>query len=85
MLNGLPTTLQELGNFTCDELKHGYMLLTSPKKRAWLIAAAKGGVLKLAPPQMHDYNGMIVNIYNSTSGQCDGQSCSWIDTDQFNT
>jgi hypothetical protein len=85
MLNGLPTNTQELANFTCDDLKHQYMLLTSAKKRAWIIAAAKGGVLRLAPTSPPDYNGMIINIFDPGSGLCDGQTCSWVDTDQFNT
>ena len=32
MLSGLPTTRREAANFTCDELQHLYMVLTSTKR-----------------------------------------------------
>jgi hypothetical protein len=84
MLNGLPTTRQEAANFTCDELQHLYMLLASTKKRAWIKAAAGGGVLRLSQPP-DDIYAMQINMYNPGSGVCDGVSCNWRDTDQFNS
>jgi hypothetical protein len=82
MLNGLPTSTGEVSQFSCDQLQHQYMLLNSTQKRAWIRAAAKGGVLRLSQPP-DDINAMQINVYNPASGLCDGQSCNWRDTDQF--
>ena len=80
MMYGLPTTPAELAQMTCEDMMHGYMILTPNQKKTWIRSAGKGGCIRLTQPP-GDLNSMQINVYDP--GARDFSRCNWIDKDHF--
>jgi|HubBroStandDraft_6_1064221.scaffolds.fasta_scaffold64348_2 hypothetical protein len=81
MLYNLPTTVQECNAMSCDDIQHGYILLTTDQKKEWLQAAGNAGCIRLTQPA--DINAIQINVFDPTAN--DFSRCNWQDRDPFDT